>query len=64
MPLSFEPKIEYVFKNYGKTPGIISELSHGLTVHPGPPDPVYMVSSHTFMENMIAAGEATHPAHQ
>jgi hypothetical protein len=60
MPLSpYEPSIEYVFKNYGKTPGIISEVSHGLAVHPGPPDPVYTVSGHLFVENMIAAGEET-----
>jgi hypothetical protein len=26
MPLSFEPVIEYAFKNYGKTPGIVSEV--------------------------------------
>jgi hypothetical protein len=59
MPLRFEPRIEYVFKNYGKTPGIINEVSHGLVVHPGPPEPVYAVSGHLFVENMIAAGEGT-----
>ncbi|MHC2839797.1 hypothetical protein [Bradyrhizobium diazoefficiens] len=59
MPYSFEPVIEYAFKNYGKTPGIISEVSHGLIVHEAPPDPVYQVSDHLFVENMIAAGETT-----
>ena len=51
--------IEYSFKNYGKTPGIISEVSHGLEVHHGPPDPVYAVSDHLFVEHMIAAGGYT-----
>lgn len=62
MPLApHSPSIEYAFKNYGKTPGIISEVSHGLEVHPGPPDPVYIVSDHLFIENMIAAGDETEP---
>jgi hypothetical protein len=61
MPFSFEPFVEYEFKNYGKTPGIISEVSHGMIVHQGPPDPVYQVSSHLFVENMIAAGGVTEP---
>jgi hypothetical protein len=59
MPLSFEPTIQYAFKNYGKTPGIIREVSHGLQVHSGPPDPVYTVSKHLFIENTIAAGQET-----
>jgi hypothetical protein len=59
MPLSFEPLVQYAFKNYGKTPGIIREVSHGLAVHEGPPDPVYVVSRHLFVEHMIAAGGET-----
>jgi hypothetical protein len=59
MPFSFEPVVEYAFKNYGKTPRIISEVSHGMIVHRGPPDPVYSVSGHLFVENMIAAGALT-----
>jgi hypothetical protein len=59
MPFSFGPIIEYAFKNYGKTPGIIKEVSHGLSVNEGPPDPVYTVSKHLFVENMIAAGGTT-----
>lgn len=59
MPFSFEPSIEYSFYNYGKTPGIVSEVSHGLVVHEGPPDPVYAVSDHLFVEHMIAARERT-----
>jgi hypothetical protein len=59
MPFSFDPMIEFTFKNYGKTPGIIREISHGLTASPEPPDPVYMVSKYLFTEYMIAAGEMT-----
>jgi len=55
-----DPKIEYAFKNYGKTPGIIREVSHGLIVNEGPPDHIaYMVTKHLFIENMIAAGKST-----
>lgn len=60
MPLNFEPKIEYTFKNYGKTPGIILEVSHGIASNVGVPDgPVYSVSGHMFSERMIAADAET-----
>lgn len=60
MPLSFEPKIEYAFKNYGKTPGIILEVAHGLSTNVGPPDyPVYVGADYIFSEHMIAADGET-----
>lgn len=51
--------INYHFKNYGKTPGIVREISHGVALSPHPPDPVYQVIAQAPTENMIAPSGRT-----
>jgi len=50
--------VNYRFRNYGKTPGIIKEISMGMSVAPDDPiDPVYTVLLSPIKEHMIAGGE-------
>jgi hypothetical protein len=53
------PKIKYRIRNYGKTPGIIKELSTGMILSTEPIDCVYSVQIDSFSETMIAAGDTT-----
>jgi hypothetical protein len=53
------PSILYRFRNYGKTPGIIKEISMGMIISTDPVDPVYSVTIRSFREHMIAAGDST-----
>jgi hypothetical protein len=45
------------FKNYGKTPGVVSEVGCGLVYSETVPVPVYDVK--VIKENIIAAGESS-----
>jgi hypothetical protein len=56
---STPPEITYRFKNYGKTPGILKEISLGMSISSDPVDPVYSVTISSFPEHMIGAGDAT-----
>jgi hypothetical protein len=53
------PAVKYRFRNYGKTPAIIKEISLGMILASDPVDPVYSVQIQSFRENMIAGGDAT-----
>jgi hypothetical protein len=55
------PAIEYSFRNYGKTPGIIKELSLGMKISREPFDPVFPMSFKTFREYMIGGGDTWGP---
>jgi hypothetical protein len=59
--LSGHPVVWYVFKNYGKTPAIVKELSARLAYFETlPADPIYVPSDQVLDEHMIACGEVTH----
>jgi hypothetical protein len=50
-PSKFEIQISYAFRNYGRTPGIIREISHGVCIAPNLPvqrtySPVIHLPSH------------------
>ncbi len=49
----------YRIRNYGKTPGILSEVSLGMGISPYPVDPVYSLILSSFAEHMIGGGDAT-----
>ena len=51
--------IEYLFKNYGRTPGRIVEISHGVILSDDPPDPIYTVIRQAPIEYMIAGNSST-----
>ncbi len=51
------PMARINFKNYGKTPGIISEVSTGIVYSESPPDPVYDEKVVDVNANIVAAGE-------
>ncbi len=54
------PTVWYRFKNYGKTPAIIREISAQLTYFERlPDDPVYVASDQVLHEQMIASGDTT-----
>jgi hypothetical protein len=54
--------IQCHFKNYGKTPGIIKELSIGSMIVPHLPDDLpFILSAKDFPEHMIGAGWSTQP---
>jgi type IV secretory pathway TrbD component len=59
MKMSGDVHIEYTFKNYGRTPGIIREISHGFSLSETPPDPVYSVLRQAPREYMIEGGKST-----
>lgn len=52
--------VDYYFRNYGKTPAIIREVSHGITVSLTPPIPVYTVAPE-LEGQVVETGGATHP---
>jgi hypothetical protein len=52
-------RVEYRFRNYGKTPGIIKEVSTCFCLSRDPFDPVYGLSLDSFPENMVAASDTT-----
>ncbi len=56
---STPPEITYRIRNYGKTPGILSEVSLGMGISPYPVDPVYSLILSSFAEHMIGGGDAT-----
>ncbi len=56
-PVKFQ--VSYTFRNYGKTPGIITETAIGCTVAEEPPDPVFTVELNNFTEYMIGSGDTT-----
>jgi hypothetical protein len=51
--------ITYGFKNYGKTPAVIREISHGIAISREPPDPVYTLSNLIPQETVIAPSGTT-----
>jgi hypothetical protein len=54
MPVSGEIRVTYHFKNYGKCPGRITEISHGIRLSETPPDDVsYTVVSQAPKEYMV-----------
>lgn len=58
--ISSLPSVSYCFKNYGKTPAIIKEISSRLVYFAKiPADPVYVARDTVLQENMIASGEFT-----
>jgi len=59
---STQPAISYSLRNYGKTPGIIKEVSFSMQISSEPVDPVYSVTISAFPEYMIASGSATEAA--
>ena len=57
MPTSGDVEIYYYFKNYGKAPGLILEMSQDIALSESPPDPVYQVIRQVPREYMIASGQ-------
>jgi hypothetical protein len=55
------PRVKYCFRNYGKTPGVIQEISRSIFIGPAPPpDPlIFVLSEDTPIEEMVAAGDKT-----
>jgi hypothetical protein len=52
--------VSYSFKNYGKTPAIVREISGRLVYGKRPPDePTFVPTDQVLQEHMIASGEAT-----
>jgi len=56
-PVDFQ--VSYKFRNYGKTPGVITELAIGCKVAEEPVDPVFTLKLNEFSEWMIGAGDTT-----
>ena len=62
MPVSGDIRIEYHFKNYGKCPGRITEISHGIWRSETPPDNfVYTVVRQAPREYMVPSLGETEP---
>jgi hypothetical protein len=59
MPIDGRLYITYCFKNYGKTPAIINDISHGIEISFAPPDPHYTVSDLIPRETVIAPSGTT-----
>jgi hypothetical protein len=59
MEMSGDVRIDYSFKNYGKTPGLIIEISHGIALSEEPPVPVYTVVRQAPIEYMVAGSSST-----
>lgn len=53
------PKITYRFRNYGKTPGILKEISMDMRFGKEPEDCVYPVTITSLSESMVGAGDST-----
>lgn len=51
--------VQYFFKNYGKTPAIYRENSHGIVISAQPPEPVYALSEQIPTQHMIEPGSGT-----
>ena len=59
MRMSGDVDITYFFKNYGKAPGLILEMSHYMALSERPPDPIYQVIRQVPREYMVAGGKET-----
>lgn len=57
LPMNVQPMAGIRFTNYGKTPGIVIDVSTGIVYSEEIPDPVYVEK--VVMENIIAPGKQT-----
>jgi hypothetical protein len=57
---SMKPNVRYVFKNYGKTPALVKEISHTITHAPSLPDDIdYIPVDIVLNETFVATGDST-----
>jgi len=56
----FAADVRYAFKNYGKTPGLVLEVSHGIVLSPEPPVArLHDHREHFLREVVVAEGDKT-----
>jgi hypothetical protein len=57
LPMDAQPMAGVTFKNYGKTPGFVADVSTGIVYSETTPTPVF--DEKVVMENIIAPGDST-----
>jgi len=63
-PVPMDVAIKFRFKNYGKTPGIIKELSVGAAIAADPVKPHFVLANEEFQEIMVGAEPTEQKWHQ